>query len=426
MSSSGSGSAHEPVLPADEDLDWEPHRTESRAWLPSHRRGPRADRELTSIEVRLPPLIAGLDHRTDRTLEAMSDNALGVLAQLDATHGARLAALNQLLLRTESVASSRIENIDASMADYGRALYGERANASAVSMASATDALVGIIEAAGSTGLLQREALRKAHHALFRRHPEHYETAGSFRTRQNWIGGSDYSPRNALFVPPPPELVEPYLDDLFAFANRDDVPVLTQAAIVHAQFESIHPFTDGNGRIGRTLIHAVLRRRRATRYLTVPIASGLVAHRERYFDALDDYRSGHARTIVAMLAAATLVSSAEARRSATVLHEIGVEWREALGDVRAGSVTEHILGLLPVEPIVTVDHVAARTGHGVAEVREVVEQLRRAKIVVPAGRRGAKIWAAVAILDELSDLNDRIHADSRRKGDSFASLRSRT
>ncbi|MGA1836853.1 Fic family protein [Herbiconiux sp. 11R-BC] len=64
-------------------------------------------------------------------------------------------------------------------------------------------------------------------------------------------------------MPPPPETVDDYLDDLLAFANRDDLPPLTQAAIVHAQFESIHPFTDGNGRIGRALIHAVLRRRDA-------------------------------------------------------------------------------------------------------------------------------------------------------------------
>jgi hypothetical protein len=77
-----------------------------------------------------------------------------------------------------------------------------------------------------------------------------------------------------------------YMNDLLVFANRDDLPVLAQAAVAHAQFESIHPFTDGNGRIGRALINAILRRRRTTSRVVVPLASALVAHRDRYFDLL--------------------------------------------------------------------------------------------------------------------------------------------
>ena len=94
--------------------------------------------------------------------------------------------------------------------------------------------------------------------------PGEVRYAGRIRDMQNWIGGSDYSPRDALYVPPPPETVEGYLDDLIRFANRNDLPVLSQAAVAHAQFESVHPFTDGNGRIGRALINAILRRRGAT------------------------------------------------------------------------------------------------------------------------------------------------------------------
>ena len=82
----------------------------------------------------------------------------------------------------------------------------------------------------------------------------------NLRTVQNWIGGSDYSPRDALYVPPPPDTVHAYMNDLTEFANRTDIPVLIQAAIAHAQFESIHPFTDGNGRIGRALINTIFRR----------------------------------------------------------------------------------------------------------------------------------------------------------------------
>ena len=133
------------------------------------------------------------------------DSALAGLAQLDLTHGRRLGALDQLLLRTESVSSSKIENIEASLSDYGKALHGKGANASAVSMAAATHALAGVIADAGRAGLLRQEAMLRAHHALFRRHHDMHPKAGRLRTVQNWIGGSDHSPRGALFVPPPPD-----------------------------------------------------------------------------------------------------------------------------------------------------------------------------------------------------------------------------
>ena len=87
------------------------------------------------------------------------------------------------------------------------------------------------------------------------------DLSGVVRTTQNWIGGSSYNPCSASFVPPPPEHVEGLLDDLLVYINSDDHPALVQAAIAHAQFETIHPFADGNGRTGRALIHVILRRR---------------------------------------------------------------------------------------------------------------------------------------------------------------------
>ena len=104
-------------------------------------------------------------------------------------------------------------------------------------------------------------------------------------------------PRGALYIPPP-ETVPGYMDDLVTFADRSDMPALLQAAIAHAQFESIHPFTDGNGRIGRALINAILRRRGATTRVVVPLASALVARRENYFDVLGSYRSGDLAPLV--------------------------------------------------------------------------------------------------------------------------------
>ena len=406
----------------DDGRDWEPHERVTVPWRQQVERGPRADRQVREIEVRVPPRVRDAGYEPDRPLVASMANALAGLRQLDGSHGRRLRALNQLLLRTESVASSKIEDVEASLSDYGRAALGARASASAVSMAAATDALSRMVTQAQVSGVIGLRSLLDAHGVLFRRSVDQQHNAGRFRTVQNWIGGSDYTPRNALYVPPPPDRVPALLEDLVAFANRDDVPVLVQAAVVHAQFESIHPFVDGNGRIGRTLVHAVLRRRRVTRHLTVPVASALVAHRESYFDALGDYREGRVRPMVAMLTAAVIVATHESRRTATNLHEIRGEWDERTGPVRRGSAVHRVLLRLPESPAVTVGGLAEDLGLPVDEVAAAVETLRAADVLVPAtrgladrspGRRDGRVWVARDILDELADLDARIVAVSR-------------
>ena len=394
----------------DPRLDWPPHERETRPWRQTVPRGPRADRRLREVTVSRPPLIADLSYQPERPLAAMMTSVAGGLTHLDMVHGRTLQELNSLLLRTESVDSSKIENVDASLADYGRALLGVGANSSAVSMASATAALSRMIADSGQLPRrLSKAAMLKAHHDLFRRHPDERERAGQVRVRQNWVGGSDWSPLGALHVPPPPGTVDAYLDDLFAFANRDDVPPLAQAAIVHAQFESIHPFTDGNGRIGRTLIHAVLRRRRITRHLTVPIASGLVSHRDQYFQALDDYRQGRAATIVTMLTSACSVATGEAWRTATDMVEIRRRWDDLAGTNPPGTPLHRLLDLLTEEPIVNLPLVMERIEAPETDTLEAIGRLTRTGVLVRAPRsRRAPVWLARDVLREVHDLSVRI------------------
>src|SRR5204863_7533443 len=114
--------------------------------------------------------------------------------------------------------------------------------------------------------------------------------AGRIRSVQNWIGGSSFNPCSAAFVPPPPDHVEALLADLCAFVNDDSLPAVAQAAIAHAQFETIHPFRDGNGRAGRCLIHVVLRRRNVTPMLVPPISVVLATNARQYIAGLVDFR----------------------------------------------------------------------------------------------------------------------------------------
>lgn len=395
---------------ADEPADWPAHTSETLPWQQRTVRGPRADRLLREITVSLPPMIRDQDYQLDRSLAAMVTASAGNLSHLDLVHGRTLQALNQLLLRSESVSSSKIENMEAALTDYGRALLGVGANASAVSMASATRAMAQMISDADSIRAIRPEALLKAHYELFRRDPDEQHRAGKFREVQNWIGGSDYAPNNVLYVPPPPETVPGYLEDLFAFANRTDMPALVQAAIAHAQFESIHPFIDGNGRIGRALIHAILRHRRITRHLTAPIAAGLVAHRDRYFEALNDCAAGHARTIIAMLASATNVAASEAWTTAENLVALRARWHEQVGGTKPGTPRHRLLDLLTEEPIINTALVAERLDLGESEAREVIDGLADASVLKRLNRtRRVPVWVAQDVLDEVTGLNARIH-----------------
>lgn len=404
-----------PGTPPATGLDWAPHTAEIRPWRQRTVRGTRADKDTREITVMLPPMIARLDYVMERPLAAMTTASAGDLGHLDLVHGRTMRELNHLQLRTESVDSSKIENVDASLADYGRALLGVGANSSAMSMASATAALTRMIADADRTRKIRSEAVLEAHHDLMARNPTEAHRAGTYRTSQNWVGGSDYSPRGALHVPPPPDTVPDYLEDLFRFCNRDDLAPLAQAAIAHAQFESIHPFIDGNGRIGRTLIHAILRRRRVTKHLTVPIASALVAHRDRYFAALNDYRAGNAHTIVAMMASAASIATSESWKTATTILAIRESWQERSGIDRPGTAPYRMLDLLTEEPIVNIDLITERLGLDEPAAKDLIKDLMAVKVLTKAPKsRRAPVWLAKDVLDEIHDLSLRIQASSRQ------------
>lgn len=382
------------------------HEQRTVAWRQVHRGGTVDDRTLREVSVSIPPIVAELDPQLPNDLLAECDLAVRAIARLDETGGPHLRPLATLLLRAESVASSKIEHEDASIEDFARALHGVKANSSATSMVAASGAmdrlLHGPIDAAGITA---------AHHLLMADDPTERGYAGRWREMQNWIGGSDHSPRNALYVPPPPDLVEPLMGDLVRFARRTDLPVIAQAAIAHAQFESIHPFTDGNGRIGRALAAAVIRERGVAQHVVIPIASALVARREYYFATLDEYRAGDAGPIVHAFARSALVASQEAALTADRLAVMPEQWHDLAGTPRTGSATAVVLASLPTAPIFTADDLETRLGLSTAATYRAIERLAGAEVIRPlTARTRNQIWGTGDLLDELHDLGVRIGA----------------
>ncbi len=396
-------------------LGWPAHSRELRPWRSSGG-GTREDRTLTEVEVSMPPKIATLDAALSGPLAARMEDALREVATLDAEHGTHLESLGALLIRTESIASSKIEQIDASVDDYARAMHGVKANPAATSMVAATEALRALVESVHRGGIIELSSILSAHQRLMADDDAVADRvyAGRVRDMQNWIGGSDYSPRNALYVPPPPDTVMDYLSDLVSYMNRDDIPVLTQAAIAHAQFESIHPFTDGNGRIGRVLINKVLRRRGATTNVVVPLASALVAHRDRYFDLLNQYRDGSVTPLQESFAVATQIAAIESRATALRLAEVPAEWSELVGKVRSESATTRLLEILPAQPVLSAEDACDAVRAAESSVYSAIDRLHAAGVLKPlTNRKRNQVWGAAAILDELDDLGKRIAVAAR-------------
>ena len=282
-------------------------------------------------------------------------------------------------------------------------------------MVAATAALTEMVASAGRAGAISLTEILAAHRTLMRDDPVDGRYAGQVREVQNWILGSDYSPRGAVHIPPPPETVPSYLDDLLRYANRDDVPPLVQAAVVHAQFESIHPLTDGNGRIGRALINAVLRRRGVTRATVVPIATAMVADRDGYFRLVNNYRRGELGPFVRSLVTSTTIATEESRRTAERFRDLPSEWRD-LVKPRAGSTLEALIENLLEHPVLGIEDAVGIAKTSAQSVYLAMDRLTEHGIVKEiTGRTRDRVWAASEVIAELDDLSSRIAAAVRAR-----------
>ena len=393
---------------------WPSCKWEKHPWKQKSRAGSREDRTLSEIEVCLPPFIAEKTTAIDQAMLSELEDATREIISLEASSATQLTALGALLLRTESVASSKIENVEASIDDYARAVYGSKQNESALAMVAGTEGIEQFMCEVDEKGYISQTSLMRAQKQVVSTDINEKKSAGKYRVVQNWIEGSDYSPRGAIFIPPPPELVEPLMADLETFFNRSDLNVLFQAAVSHAQFETIHPFTDGNGRVGRALINGIFRHRKLTENIVIPLASSIVANKERYFDQLNSYRLGDPYPLIGTFASGSKIAAQEAKITATKLNEIPETWRSGIPRLRSGSATETILNVLLHTPVVTAEDFINKFGFAVNSVYSALDRLLEADVIRPlTDRKRNQIWGASAVLDELEDLSLRIRLRSR-------------
>jgi Fic family protein len=386
------------------DLGVPPHDHETLPWVPRPGRRTEIDEYVASI----PPRIADVRLAPSPALVEASRRVRVEIGVLERAFAGQVAALEPFLLRTEAIASSQIEEELTTVDQLARAQHGIRAPRSARTVKGAVDGLALLVSRARD-GVALADVLA-AHRPLMADDPEEKWDAGGLRTVQNWIGGSNRSPRGAVHVPPAPARVPELMDDLIAFVNRTDLDPVVQAAVAHAQFESIHPFTDGNGRVGRSLINAVWRYRGVTRDMAVPVASAIVADREHYFRLVNDYRDGDVDELAAYLADAATRATSAATVSAERLTALPGQWRERLHP-RAGSAVAALLPLLISRPVVDASDVARLAAVSPARAYVAIDRLVDAEVLRPITESKRDMtWAAGEVLDEADLLVDRLRS----------------
>ncbi len=350
----------------------------------------------------VPATIADLDLDVPPSVLADAESAGREIARFDAELGDEIAPFASVLLRSESAASSQIENLTASARAIGEAeLPGAKAKQNAALVVANTAAMRAAIALSDT---VDGDAIRAMHRALMVNDSRH--TPGEFRTEPVWIGGGS-TPIGATFVGPRHELIAGAIGDLIAFAHRVDVPALPQIAVSHAQFETIHPFTDGNGRTGRALVQAMLRNKGLTRQVTVPVSAGLLADTGGYFAALTSYRDGDAAPIVESFSQATILAIANGRQLVAELREIRENWNGVI-NARSDSAVWRVADLLTRRPVVNAVLVAQELGIESTNAHRYLNPLTKAGILIEAtnGPRN-RVWRSPEVLAALDAFADR-------------------
>ncbi len=330
----------------------------------------------------MPDAIASLDPPTTFEVAdavAAAEQAVRELNTAGSVTG--LEAIGALLLRSEAIASSRIEGYQLSQRNLARALIDPRA---ARGTARTVAANVVAMEEAIALGEVERplatDDIRVIHRTLMADEPARV-TPGEYRREQNWIGERLDSPIDAQFIPPPEDEVVRLMTDLVAFINRDDLPAVAQAAIAHAQFETIHPFLDGNGRVGRCMIHVVLRRRGIAPRFVPPVSVVLATRANAYVAGLVGYREGRISAWCASFAGACERAARLSTELAEATAKLEADWFQRAGRPRRDSAAAKIIAALPAQPITSAATIRAAIGSSHQRALDGLKALADAGVV---------------------------------------------
>lgn len=402
--STSSGRSASTMPPADATAGWPAVQAEEVDWrLPAAMQGLVPASAVVRLEARpyraaIAPEIAALDpaDSLSKATIAAAVEAAAEIAAFDRETHALPVPMPTVLLRTESASSSQIENLTANARNLATAALGLATgqNASLVS-----DNATAMSQALAMPGPLTRDQILDIHAALLSRSQP--DIAGRLRTEPVWIGRPDISPHGADFVPPRYQRVPAAIDDLVRFTSRHDINGLILAAVAHAQFETIHPFADGNGRTGRVIVHSLLRATGYTTHTTVPVSAGLLGDVAGYFQALEAYRDGDLEPIVQAFTGSTYRAIVNGRQLAADTVAIHGRWQDvvtARSDSGAWRLAHHLFA----QPVVSAAYVEQVLESSKQGAYNAVRVLADAGVLTQTSRdRRNQVWQAKDVLEAM-------------------------
>lgn len=357
-----------------------------------------------SYKAALPPEIAILNPEPRPETIEKAVSATNELNRFDAEHGLRMENFAPILLRSEATSSSQIEHLTANSRNIMAAELDLSDRQNAREIAGNTAATRTALALANDPSA---ESILAMHQALL---CQALPSAGAWRNEAVWIGTSGRSPIGAEFVAPPHDLVPALIDDLSAFMTRRDVLPLTGVAISHAQFETIHPFVDGNDRTGRALAQSLLRFHGVTRNVAIPVSAGLVADVDGYHSALTAYRQGNIDDIILAFADASLRSVENARMLINDLDELGSRWESIVESqrIRKSSGTWQAITQILRQPVFTTATLGEAMKIEPTNLYRVLNRLAELGIISKHNvhRRGS-YWSAPAALAAIDAFAER-------------------
>lgn len=386
---------------------WPPLAQEQHAWQSRFNRDDLTQRQWASsrgpYESAVAPSIAELDVHVSADVAAEAAEAASLLTRFDAELGLSVLPFASILLRSESASSSQIENLTSGARAIAETELGERDTGNAPQIVRNVHAMQAALELSDG---LDDGGIIAMHAALLEDHAP--ELTGGYRREQVWIGGSGVSPHGAAFVPPHHDRVPASMTDLVWFMRRWDVPALIHAAVAHAQFETIHPFPDGNGRTGRAIVQAMLRRSRTTATVVVPVSAGLLHDVDGYYAALTAYRAGDVDPIVRSFTEAAGFAVRTGRQLATAIGEIRTRWGEALTGLRSDSSARRVLALALEQPVLNAAVVEARLGLSAPGAYRAFDALVDRGVLRSANsRKRNRLWIADDMIQALDAFADQ-------------------
>jgi Fic family protein len=312
----------------------------------------------------------------------------------------------RLLTRSEGIASSNIEGIASPITEVALAIFDLGGSAAAKAVGENVDALSSAMKS--TSDLFTHELLHEWHRRLMV-HATYLREAmvGAFRTEQGWIGGT--SPFDAALVTPPPEFISELMADLSGFINDTSLDPISQAAIAHAQFETIHPYADGNGRVGRVLIAWMLAKQLGLR-VSPPVSIQFARDRGGYLSGLVLFQQGSADPWIRWFADAVARSASASIQITERIVVLLADWAQRLSVLRTDATALQVLSMFPKHFVLSAQKIAtelavseraARSALTVLQQHGIAEQLDTPTASVG---RPLNIWFAPELAAIVADL----------------------